>query len=128
MRTILAIDWGKKRVGVARADVEARIPEPLTTLPHTEDLRDRLDRIVREEQARLLVVGLPRNLSGEETSQSREIREFAESLKGALQCEVVFMDETLSTQQVQQRRAQHPEADTDSLAATVILEDYMESA
>ncbi len=127
MATILAIDWGKKRVGCARADTHARLPQPLVTLPHTEDIFMRIREIIDEQQVTSVVVGLPRNMEGEETEQSREVRAFVAELEDALQCPVMLQDETLTSRYIDDLRQQYPKADTDSLAATRILKDYLQS-
>lgn len=126
-KTILAIDWGKKRIGVARADTQAKIPEPAATVPHTEDIHGHLRQMAQEENAATIVVGLPRNLSGEETQQSREVRQFADALQQAVQCDVMLQDETLTSHYIQYLQKQYPDAGTDSLAAVIILEDYLRS-
>lgn len=127
MATILAIDWGKKRLGCARADTRARLPEPLATLPHTEDMLVRIRNVVDQERVTTVVVGLPRNMDGEETEQSREVRAFVTELENALQCPIVLQDETLTSHYIDDLRQQYPKADTDSLAATRILKDYLQS-
>lgn len=127
MTTILAIDWGKKRLGIARASSEAKIATPLTTTPNQEDVFEQIRRITREENADTIVVGLPRNMSGEETHQSREVREFVAALENALQCSVVLQDETLTSYYITDMQKQYPEADKDSLAATQILKDYLQT-
>lgn len=123
--TLLAIDWGQKRIGLARADSQAKIAEPLTTVINEEDALARLKQIAAREKAETVVVGLPRNMSGEETEQSAEIREFARVLEKELQCEVVFQDETLSTLSTGELQKHYPGADKDSLAAMIILKDYI---
>lgn len=127
MTTILAIDWGKKRLGIARASSGAKIAAPLDTIPNQADVFDRLRRIAREEKADTFVVGLPRNMSGEETHQSREVREFVAALENALQCPVVLQDETLTSYYITDMQNQYPDADKDSLAATQILKDYLQT-
>ncbi len=124
-KTILAIDWGKKRIGIARADTRAQIAEPLTTLPHTEGIFDSIRRITQEENATTIVIGLPRNLSGEETQQSTEVRQFATALEKAVQCTVMLQDETLTSHYIQELQVQYPKAGKDSLAALTILNDYL---
>ena len=127
MATILAIDWGSRRIGVARAHAQLRLAEPLTTLSNDGSEMDRLRQIVKEEDVETVVVGLPRNLEGEETKQSASIRQFAETLAQDIQCNVVMQDETLSTKTGSSLSSRYPDAGPDSLAATVILQDYLDT-
>lgn len=127
MATILGIDWGDRRIGLSRANDQLRLAEPLTTLESDDDSIERIKQLVDEEGARIVVVGLPRNLDGEETAQSAEVVEFAQKLEEKLQCSVVMQDETLSTKAGQELAARYPQAGRDSLAATVILQDYLDS-
>lgn len=126
--TILGLDWGGRRVGIARAHAKARLAEPLVTLPNNEGLTHEIERLVDSEEAETLVVGLPRNLDGEETAQSQQIRQFVRDLKGALQCEIIMQDETLSSAAASEMYQRYPEAGLDSCAAAVILQDYLNSS
>ena len=124
---ILAIDWGKKRMGCARADARARLPEPFGSFVHDDDIFQQIRSTVKAQQVGIIVVGLPRNMSGEETRQSREVRRFVAELKNQLQCPIVLQDETLTSHYTGELRQRFPHADTDSLAATLILGDYLQS-
>ena len=63
--SILALDVGDKRVGVARASLIARLPEPLVTLKRGEQFFAELERIIDQEAVTGIVVGLPRGLNGQ---------------------------------------------------------------
>lgn len=125
MQTILAIDWGSKYCGVARGNNIGRIATPLGQLANDSQLLPELNRLVEEESVAQVIVGLPRNLEGKETAQSEEIRQFARELEETLQCPVLLQDETLSTISGQQLKQKYPRADKDSLAAAIILQDYL---
>ena len=125
--TILAIDWGGKRIGTAIGTTVVRLPRPYRQLPNNQEAIEAIARIIEEETVEKVVVGLPRNLSGEETPQSAEVRRFAGELEDSVECGVVFVDETLSTRAASELKQQFPKADIDSLAATVILGDYFNS-
>jgi putative Holliday junction resolvase len=124
---ILAIDWGKKRMGCARGDARARLPEPFGSFVHDDHIFQQIRSTVEAQQVNTIVVGLPRNMSGEETRQSREVRQFVAELKNQLQCPIVLQDETLTSHYTGELRQRFPDADTDSLAATLILGDYLQS-
>lgn len=127
MATILGIDWGGRRIGLSRANDQLRLAEPLTTLESDNEYIERIKHLIDEEDITTVVVGLPRNLDGEETAQSAEVIEFAQKLEEQLQCSVVMQDETLSTKAGHELAARYPQAGRDSLAATVILQDYLDA-
>lgn len=124
---ILAIDWGGKRIGTAIGTTEIRLPRPYLQIPNDTDTIEKITSTIDEETVEQIVVGLPRNLSGEETAQSAEVRRFAGELEESVECGVVLVDETLSTHAASELKEQFPKADIDSLAATVILGDYFNS-
>jgi len=129
-QTILAVDVGNVRTGVAVAGVEARLPRPLTTF-QTNSLMNDIDHLVKDEAAAALVVGLPRNLNGEDTDQTRFARATAEQLKAAIDIPVFFQDEALTSIQaeaeLEARGVSYTKADVDALAATLILDDFLQS-
>lgn len=127
--TAIGIDVGEKRIGVARVSAVARIPEPLVTLQNTPDFMDKLAAILEEYQADLIVVGLPRNMSGTETQQTDTVREFVSAhIAPYTKVPIVFQDETLTSvaadtypDTVRQR------VGSDAIAAAEILADYIEA-
>jgi len=124
---ILALDIGGKRIGVARANTIARIPEALETILVDGNEVERIKDIATELGATKLVIGLPRNQSGDETSQSAHVREFAKKLDGF---EIVWQDESLTSvigeEFLRQNRKTYTKADIDSMAAFQILKDYLD--
>lgn len=125
MKQILGIDWGGVRVGLAIGSRAARLARPLRTLSNDQHLLDNLREVYRQEQIEYVVVGLPRNLEGAETAQSAVVRRFAATCADALDCELVWQDETLSTQAAAVLRKRYPKAGSDALAATIILQDHL---
>jgi putative holliday junction resolvase len=127
---ILGLDIGEKRVGAARVNMQAKLPQALMTLDNDLSLIDNLRTLINEYQIDLIVVGLPRNLSGVETAQSRYVRDFCDKSLRQLNLPLVLFDETLSsvTAETQlQERNKYNKADVDAAAASVILEDYVAS-
>lgn len=127
--SILALDVGDKRIGVAVASEVARLPRPLTTLPRTDDFLDKLRDIIEDERVRVLVIGLPRGLDGQQTEQTAVTEKFIEELDKALDLPVRRQDEALTSQKAENeltgKRSKAATGDVDSLAATYILEDYL---
>ena len=124
----LGLDIGDKRIGVARINAVARIPEPLVTLPNDEEFIASLKLLIRDYSIDLIVCGLPRNMSGLETMQTSQTREFVEHLKNVMpEMQFVLQDETLTTVDAQTLIGQGMKGDKDSVAAGYILADYVAS-
>jgi len=123
----LGLDVGSSRIGVARISSIARISEPLAVLANNEDFIKQLQKLLAEHSIDLIVVGMPRNMSGEKTAQSEYVEQFVDELEAKLDKPIVFQDETLSTVAASQRVTIKTKSMEDAYAAAVILEDFMES-
>lgn len=129
--TILALDVGAARIGVAVASLIARLPRPLDVLQRTDSVFEDIARIAAEERAQSTVIGLPRNQQGEETAQSREVRNFAEQLHHKTGLEIIFADESLSSVRAEQTARTDKKLTgkyLDSIAACYILEEFLEAS
>lgn len=125
---ILALDVGGSRIGVAIANSIARIPNPLTILQNGPKVFHELQALVREHDIKTIVIGLPRNMKGEETEQSKFSRDFADRLKEYVSSRIVFADESLSSKRAEQARldlGRSPGAPLDDVAACFILEEHL---
>ncbi len=127
--TILALDVGERKIGVARANPIARIAEPLTTLTNTPEFFSQLQALISEHEVTELVVGLPRGLEGQETAQTAYVRSFVDELGSTLRIPVHFQDEALTSVNAKQildaKKKQYTKEDIDAVAATLILDDYL---
>lgn len=128
--TILALDVGGQRIGVARANTIARIASPLVTLIHDASIFDEILSLIKSEDVGALVVGLPRGLEGQETAQTQTIRDFVAELQAKTDLPVYFQDEALTSQkaesELESRGKPFSKGDIDALAATYILEDFLQ--
>lgn len=126
---LLALDVGDKRVGVAIVADGVAVPRLLPTLQNDASLLDQLRGITEQRHIERIVVGLPRNLSGEETAQTKSVRSFAKKLKTELNLPVDFQDEALTSvgaeQTLKNGGGAYQKSDIDSLAASQILLDYI---
>jgi putative Holliday junction resolvase len=99
-------------------------------LQNDESLWASLQEICATENIGLVVIGLPRGLDGQETSQTAYCREFAEKAKFTLGLEIALQDEALTSVKASAELASaqksHSKEDIDALAATYILEDYLQ--
>lgn len=125
---ILALDVGHKRIGVAIASTAARIASPLTTLDAEVDVIDQLRTLIDQKAVTELVIGLPRGLNGQETTQTASVRTFAATL-AQFGLPVHFQDEAVTSQkakaELNARGKQYVKGDIDALAASYILEDFL---
>ena len=96
---ILAVDYGSARTGVAISDPTGTIARPLGVVEGaaSEDGLERLARLVRDEEAERVVVGLPLTLRGERGEQARETDAFVEALRAAIDVPVESYDERFTT-------------------------------
>jgi putative Holliday junction resolvase len=131
---LLGIDFGTKRVGLAVSDGTAGMAFPLKTIERTtrEALFDELLKTIEEERVGKVIVGLPLDLSGQETLSTRQAANFAASLKRRTDLPVVFADERLSSAEAEDRlheagvSGKSLKKVLDSQAAVLILESYLE--
>ncbi len=96
---ILAIDYGRKRIGLALSDELGLTAQPLATIVRTNrrnDLR-RLREICRQYEVGRIVVGHPLHMTGEAGEMAEEAKRFAARLEKDLRIEVVLVDERLTS-------------------------------
>jgi len=129
--SVLALDVGAKRIGVAIANAMARIASPLTTLDATQTTAEGIAMLVDEHKAIALCIGLPRGLDGQETDQTRAVRAFADEVRKKVSVAVYLQDEAVTSRQaeaeLQARGKPYVKGDIDALAATYILEDFLQA-
>lgn len=127
MAVIMAFDYGLKRIGVAIASDSNVIA--LTTL-QSDDLWVKIKELIAEHQPTKLVIGLPRNLSGENTNQTKLAQQFGSKLGEITGLPIEWQDEAMSTERALERigtKATIAERKKllDQVAAQIILEDYL---
>lgn len=135
MSRILAIDYGKKRTGIAVTDVLQIIANGLTTVPTTE-LMDFIRKYVEKEPVERIIVGHPKQMNNEDSENMKRIVPFVNQLKKALpQIPVELYDERFTSVLAHQamidgglkKKARQNKALVDEISATIILQSYMES-
>jgi len=127
--TLLALDVGQRRIGVAIASAQARLASPLTTLSHGESVAEEIQHLVSQHATEVLVVGLPRGLDGQRTAQTIATEEFKARLERLIPVPVYWQDEAVTSRQAEAelraRGKPYQKEDIDALSATYILEDFM---
>jgi putative Holliday junction resolvase len=123
---VLALDYGRARCGCAVSDPTGVLASPIEAVrgPSTRRGLARLRTLVRELGAERVVVGLPLSLSGRDSSQTAETREFAARLEQELPVPVELYDERLTTRLAARTGGR---ADEDSRAAAHLLESWLAS-
>lgn len=128
---IVALDVGAKRIGVATANVVARLASPLTTLEVSDSIVADIKTLLAEQTACALVLGLPRGMQGQDTDQTRTVKTFGERLKAAVTIPLFWQDEAmtskLSEEKLKATQKNYSKGAIDALAATYILEDFLVS-
>jgi putative Holliday junction resolvase len=121
---VLALDYGSARCGCAVSDPTGVLARPLEPVlaPASRHGLARLRALVAELDAELVVVGLPLSLSGGDSDQTREAREFALTLERALPVGVELYDERFTTKLAGRSRGR---ASEDSRAAAHLLEGWL---
>ncbi len=127
---VLGIDYGRARIGVALGDTDSRIASPWTVIAvrDLDSARRELATIIAQEGVERVVVGVPRRLhdQSEESAQTKEILSFVELLR-ADTWEVVTENETWSTKiAARQQQELGQKGKRDDLAATAILQSYLD--
>jgi putative Holliday junction resolvase len=132
---ILALDLGKKRIGLAVSDPLGLTAQGLPTLERTNIRSDlaALERLAAEREVGLILMGYPLHMSGSEGRQAEYTRDFAARLAERTGLEVRFWDERLTTVEAErvlrssgigiEKRAKA----VDKLAAQILLESYLDS-
>lgn len=125
----MALDIGAVRIGVALASSDVRIAVPHQTVRMDEkNFAATISEMVEQNSIDVLVVGYPRNQSGEPTAQTAFIEKMAAQIGPEIT--TVFQDESLTSVMAEQRLAGkkngHSKGDVDAEAAAIILQDYME--
>jgi putative Holliday junction resolvase len=147
-RFILAVDYGRARIGLALADSTTRMAQPLSTMERVnrnEDMR-RLRELAREHGVKQIVVGLPLRLDGSRGEMAEEAERFAQRVRKQIGVPVEMVDERLTSWEAErlleeiQGRFIHDEKLTgskrpknvpakmgvDAVAAAIILKEYLD--
>lgn len=131
--TLLGFDFGERRIGVAVGETSTRIASPLTTIAENASAStlDAIERLVLEWRPAGFVVGWPRHSDGSEHPVAQRAAKFARRLAGRHKLPVFMVDETLTSATAEAtlrdtRTRAGRRGDVDALAATLILQSYLD--
>lgn len=133
--TLLAFDFGEKRIGVAVGDTLLKLAHPLLTIEAEENAAKftQIESLLKEWRPALLVVGLPMSMEGEAHAMTALAQKFAQRLEGRFNLPVVMVDERLSSAEASQSLREagiHGRAQKqmlDQVAAQTILQSYFDA-
>ncbi|MGH2732497.1 MAG: Holliday junction resolvase RuvX [Actinomycetota bacterium] len=132
-RTVLAIDPGTRRLGVAVSDPLGMVALPLTVLPRSGDWIGELRRIIAERGVDEVVMGLPLRLDGTEGPAAEQARVLAGELRIHLGVEIRLVDERLTTVAAERgltragASARRQRKVVDKAAAALLLQSYLDA-
>lgn len=125
----LALDIGEKRIGVALGDSMVKIAVPMEAVEVDGTELEAIAKYIAREEADVVVIGYPRNQSGEATAQTAYVEAVAKQIE-VFAPQVVFQDESLTSVLAEQRLKNlgkpYTKGDIDAHAAALILQDYLE--
>lgn len=128
--TILCFDFGTKKIGVAFGQSITQTASPLAALPCPQQKIDwdAIEKLIKEWQPTLLLVGLPFNMDGSDSPMSQRARKFSRQLHGRFHLPVATIDERLSTREARERLGKPAltgkDARVDSMAACIMIENH----
>ena len=129
---IIGLDLGEKRIGVAAADDRTQVAVPVTTIDADGDPIAAIARLVEEQNADELVIGMPLSMSGAMGPQARLTMEVVEALRERTALPVHTWDERLTTVQASRNtpprgRAAEKGGARDAIAAAILLQAFLDS-
>ena len=133
MARALGIDFGEKRVGLALSDRSNLIASPYKTLQYISenDLISEIKKIVIDKEIEVFVIGLPLNMKGEDSDQTKKVRRF-KNLLSILELPIIYEDERFSSiiaknsLVLQNVKTGHNKSEIDRTAAAIILQQYLD--
>jgi putative Holliday junction resolvase len=135
LKRALGIDFGDVRVGLALSDLTKTISKPFETIKYIdlEDLSLQLKVIIKEKEVDTLVIGIPFNMSGEDTKQTVKVREFVLFIENIISLPIHLIDERLTSKEAEKTmhtlniKTGHNKGTIDKIAASIILQEYLDS-
>ena len=137
----LGIDYGERRIGLALSDATGLLASPWKTIANDANVGAAAERvaievhalIAEEDGLAVVVIGLPRRLSGEANDQTARAQTFAQLLGGAVSVPIELQDERLTSHAADEILAQRErdwrkrKPQLDAMAAALILQDYLDA-
>lgn len=134
MKRWLALDLGHVRIGVALSDPLGLTAQPLTVLEASGTQKDMIaiGELVNQYEVTQVIVGLPLNMDGTESSTTKKVRDFTLKLSGKLNIPIFYVDERLTSKQAERAliegnvRREKRRGKIDKVAAALLLQAALE--
>lgn len=135
MGRLVAIDYGTKRVGLAITDPLKIIASPLDTV-HSKDVIEYLMQFDQKEGIEAFVVGMPKNLNNQDTSNSQQVRHFLNLLKKKFPDKPLFLEDERFTSKIaleamiaggMKKKDRRNKSNIDKISAVLILQSFLEN-
>jgi putative Holliday junction resolvase len=134
--TIMAFDFGEKRIGIATGETMLKVAHALTTIESETNVMRfaEIGKLIHEWKPSLLVVGLPVHMDGKQHHLTHLSKKFAQRLEGRFDLPVILMDERLSSAEAAQQLSlagvptKLQKNMIDAVAAQVILQSYFDNS
>ena len=130
---VMAIDYGKSRVGIALSDPLGVISQPLTTIKvkSQKSLFRQILEIIQQSDVGLIIIGNPLSHKGEATRMSEQISRFIKQLKKMTDIEIKLWDERFTSQYamniMKEIKVKKQKDLVDQVAASIMLDEYLRS-
>lgn len=126
---ILGIDYGKRKIGLAIADMDSKLAEPLKVVKvsNVQEAIKKVSQVAQVSKVSQIILGVS------EGNMAEESHKFGKMLEAELKLPVIFQDETLSTKSAQElsfssgMKRKKRKGMEDAYAATVVLQSYLDS-
>lgn len=127
---VFGIDYGDARIGLAIGDTILKIASPYEVIKNKgiDSFIETLQDFIQQEDVELLVIGLPVNMNGNDTDQTRNIQKFIEQLKATLSIGIITEDERLTSRYAEGllKNTHMSGKKSDDVAAMIILQSYFD--
>ncbi|EGL54313.1 MAG: Holliday junction resolvase RuvX [Pseudomonadota bacterium] len=132
-RTLLGFDFGMKNIGIAVGQELTATANPLTAIKARDGIPDwsQIEKLLKEWQPDLLIVGLPLNMDGTEQEMTAAAKRFGNRLNGRFNIPVEWQDERLTTYEaldqmgIRSKMDSRQRSDVDQLSAQLILQSWL---
>ena len=133
MGRVLAIDYGDQRIGLALSDPLKIIASPYQTIENNDNDNsvDVIQKIIIDKDVELTIVGLPLSMSGEDTEQTKKVKDFSNKLSSR-DIDIKFIDERWSSKAAKRAmkhqgiKTGHNKPLVDQTAAAIFLQQYLD--
>lgn len=130
--SILAIDWGTVRLGLAFSDAKRKIAIPLNIINHEEEKSTmaKLVEIIEDKDIKLVLIGIPHRTDGRVNKNNSRIEDFAERLSKKTEIPIVFYNEMFTSRIADNRiiEAGRKKVKKDDISASILLEDFINAS